>query len=89
MLDEHGDKLSDEEKQSITDTIDELKKVLEDQEASAERLRSAADAVLSASQVLGQKVYEAAQAEQAAAGGGEGGGDDDVVEAEIVEEDES
>ena len=43
--------------------------------------------MLTASQVLGQKVYEAAQA--AAGSGDEAGGDDDeVVEAEIVDEGE-
>ncbi len=83
MLDEYGDKLTDDEKTGIQGKIDELKEVLEDQEASAERLRTAADAVLSASQVLGEKVYEASQAEAAA---GESGDDDDVVEAEIVDE---
>jgi molecular chaperone DnaK len=83
MLDEYGDKLTDDEKSGIQGKIDELKEILEDQEASAERLRTATDAVLSASQVLGEKVYEASQAEAAA---GESGNDDEVVEAEIVDE---
>ena len=43
--------------------------------------------MLKASQVLGQKVYESAQAAAGGAGDGDGG-DDDVVEAEIVDEDE-
>ncbi|MCB2223443.1 MAG: molecular chaperone DnaK [Actinobacteria bacterium] len=84
-LGEYGDKLTDDERKAIDDKVDELKKALEDQDASAERLRSATDAVLTASQVLGQKVYEASQA---AAGAGEPGGDDDVVDAEIVDEGE-
>ena len=83
MLDEYGDKLTDDEKSGIQDKIDELKEILDDQEASAERLRTAADAVLSASQVLGEKVYEASQAEAAAGGSDD---DDEVVEAEIVDE---
>jgi len=82
-LDEYGDKLSDDERTAIDEKVDELKGVLEDQEASTDRLRAATDAVLSASQVLGQKVYEASQAAEAE---GEAGSDDDVVEAEIVEE---
>jgi len=85
-LGEYGDKLSEDERSTIDEKVDELKKVLEDQDASADRLRAAADAVLSASQVLGQKVYEASQAEADAEG--ETGNDDDVVEAEIVDEGE-
>jgi len=86
MLDEYGDKLSDEERAAIDEKVDELKKALEDQDASADRLRTATDAVLNASQVLGQKVYEESQA--AAEAGEETGSDDDVVEAEIVDEGE-
>jgi molecular chaperone DnaK len=88
MLEEHGDKLSDEERSTVESKVEDLKKVLEDQEASAERLSTATDDLLKASQVLGQKVYESAQS---AAGGSEAAGaagDDDVVEAEIVDEDE-
>jgi molecular chaperone DnaK len=84
MLGEYGDKLSPDERAAIDTKVDELKKVLEDHDASAERLTTATDALLSASQVLGQKVYEQSQA--AAAGGQESGSDDDVVEAEIVDE---
>jgi molecular chaperone DnaK len=86
MLDEYGDKLTDDERKPIDDKIDELKEVLDDQEASADRLTSAADAVLAASQVLGQRVYEATQS--AATDSDAGTGDDDVVEAEIVDEDD-
>jgi len=86
MLGEYGDTLSDDERAAIDTKVDELKKVLEDQDASAERLTTATDALLSASQVLGQKVYEQNQA--AAAGGQESENDDDVVEAEIVDEGE-
>ena len=84
MLGEHGDKLSEDERKAIDEKVEELKKILEDQEASAERLSAATDAVLQASQVLGQKIYEASQA-AAAAGDGS---DEDVVDAEIVDESE-
>jgi molecular chaperone DnaK len=84
MLGEHGDKLGEDERETISGKVEELKKILEDQEASAERLRAATDAVLKASQVLGQKIYEASQS-AAAAGDGS---DEDVVDAEIVDESE-
>jgi len=87
MLDEYGEKLSEDERSAIDEQVDELKKTLEDQDASAERLRTGSDAVLSASQVLGQKVYEESQAAAAAGEAGDGAtNDDDVVEAEIVDE---
>jgi len=88
MLSEYGDKLNDAEREPIQEKVDALRKVLEDGDATADALKSATDALLSASQVLGQKIYEASQAE-AAAGDEAAGGDDDVVEAEIVDEDES
>jgi len=86
-LDEHGDKLTDDERGTIQGKLDDLKKLLEDSGAGAEALTGAAQDLLQASQVLGQKVYEASQAE-AAAGSGEAPSDDGVVEAEIVDEGE-
>jgi molecular chaperone DnaK len=84
-LEEYGDKLSDDEKTAITDKVDSLRSLLEDEATTADAFRSATDAVLSASQVLGQKIYEASQTEAAAETGSEG---DDVVEAEIVDDGE-
>ena len=86
QLDEHGDVLSDDEKAPITGSLDALRKLLEDQAADPGDLRSATDELLKASQVLGQKVYEASQ--QAATSGAENAEEDDVVEAEIVDEGE-
>jgi molecular chaperone DnaK len=90
MLQEHGDKVGDAERGQVQEKLDELKKVLEDTDASAERLRGASEAVMTASQVIGQKIYEASQqeAEAAAAGGEASDGGDEVVDAEIVDEGE-
>jgi molecular chaperone DnaK len=85
LLEEHGDKLTDDEKAPITDKVAELKKLLEDQ-ASAEDLNRVREETLTASQVLGQKIYEASAAESAAAEGDGADDSDDVVEAEIVDE---
>ncbi len=91
QLTELGDRLSDDEKQAIEDKLSALRKLLADENATADALKSATDELLQAAQILGQKLYESQQAE-AAAGGGEAGpseaGGDEVVEAEIVEEDE-
>ena len=80
-LAEHGDKLTDDERTGVEDAVTELRKKLAD-DASAEELNAAADAVLQASQILGQKVYEAEQA----AATEESAEEEGVVEAEIVED---
>jgi molecular chaperone DnaK len=85
LLEEHGDKLTDDEKTPITDKIAELKKLLEDQ-ASADDLNRVREETLTASQVLGQKIYEASAAESATNDEATTQEGDDVVEAEIVDE---
>ena len=88
MLEEHGDKLTDEERAPITDKIAELRKLLEDQ-ADAAELNRVREETLKASQILGQKIYEASAAEAAATGSDSStAASDDVVEAEIVDEGE-
>ena len=89
LLEEHGDKLTDDEKTAITDKIADLRKLLDEQASTAD-LNQGREAVMTASQVLGQKIYEASEAESAAAGESAEApaGDDDVVEAEIVDEGE-
>jgi len=86
MLSEHGDKLTDEERSAIEDKVAELRKLLSE-EAPAGDLKKAIDETLAVSQILGQKVYEAANAEASAPADGAGTSeDDDVIEAEIIEE---
>jgi len=86
QLEEHGDVLNDEEKAPITEKLESLKGLLEDADADAEALTSTTDELLKAAQVLGQKIYEAAQAETASDEAVGDDTDDDVVEAEIVDE---
>jgi molecular chaperone DnaK len=85
MLKDYGDRLGEDERSSIQAKLDELRNVLKEADAAAERIRQATDELLSASQVLGQKIYESSQA-QAAGGGTAGSSGEDVVEAEIVDE---
>jgi molecular chaperone DnaK len=88
QLAEHGDALTDDDKAPIQAKLDELKKILEDDNASTEALKDATNGLMESAQVIGEKMYEAAQAEaEAAAASGDGteGDDDDVVEAEVVE----
>jgi len=88
QLGEHGDKLNDEERANLETKIADVRKLVED-DAETEKLTSATNDLMTASQILGQRIYEASQADQPAEGGEESAvGDDDVVDAEIVEDDE-
>ena len=93
QLAEHGDKLTEDEKAPVQAKLDEVKKLLEDEDASTESLKSAATELLQSAQIIGQKMYEASQAEASApdAEGDSASTDDgdDVVEAEVVDDDES
>jgi molecular chaperone DnaK len=88
QLAEHGDALTDDEKAPIQAKLDELKSLLDDDNASTDALKEATNGLMESAQVIGEKMYEAAQAEAAAgaASGDEADAvDDDVVEAEVVE----
>ena len=87
LLEEHGDKLTDDERAPITDKIAELRKLLAE-EASAEDLNRVREETMQASQILGQKIYEASAAEAATTSDEDNASGDDVVEAEIVDEGE-
>ncbi|MEN8235641.1 MAG: molecular chaperone DnaK [Actinomycetota bacterium] len=89
QLAEHGEKLTDEERKPIDDKIAELRTLLANETTEAEALRNATNELLTTSQILGQKIYEASAAEAAASEPGtEPAGDDEVVEAEVVEDDD-
>ncbi|MDR7148994.1 molecular chaperone DnaK [Hydrogenophaga palleronii] len=93
-LGEHGDKLEAAEKEAIETAIKDVEEALNgDDKASIE---SKTEALMTASQKLGEKVYAASQAEAAAAAGGapegeaqaggsKAGADDDIVDAEVKE----
>ena len=88
-LTEHGDKLDGGEKEKIENALKEVEEALkgEDKEAIDQKT----EALMTASQKLGEKVYAEMQAQQAAAGANAGGAeqskpaDDNVVDAEVKE----
>jgi len=91
QLADNGDKLTEDEKAPVQENLDALKTLLEDENASGESLQSATNTLMESAQIIGQKIYEASQAEAAAAesDGEQPSGDEaEVVEAEVVEEDE-
>ena len=90
LLKEQGDKISGDEKAQVEDRLKVLKDALAGTDVEA--IKSATEALVTASQGFAQRLYEqAAREQQAAAGGaGDGGGappsDEEVVDAEIVDE---
>ena len=97
QLKEHADAVSDDEKKAITAALDELRAALEG--ADVDAIKAATEALMTASQQFGQRLYEAAAAADRQSGAGGPGGasasgpsddsDDDVIEAEIVDDDNS
>ena len=67
QLAEHGDKLTDDERKVIDDKIAELRTLLANEAADTEALKNTTNELLTSSQILGQKIYEASAAESAAA----------------------
>jgi molecular chaperone DnaK len=90
LLVDQGDKLSPEDRSNVEGRLAELKTALAGEDMAA--ISAATDALMSASQEFSQKLYEQAAASEAA-GGGTGGtttpNDDEVVDAEIVDDEES
>jgi molecular chaperone DnaK len=88
VLREHGDKITGGEKDAVDAALADLKSAIEGDDL--DRIKSATETLMSASQTFSQKLYESAAAESGAAAGEAGAStpnDDDVVDAEIVDED--
>ena len=88
LLEEHGGKLDRAEKETIRKSLDSLKAAAADESATAADIKKKLEAVMTASQVLGEKIY-ADSAQAYPEGAAVPVDDEDVVEAEIVEEDDS
>jgi molecular chaperone DnaK len=92
LLKEQGDKLSGEEKTTVEQRLGDLKAALGGSEIEA--IKTATEALMTASQTFTQKLYDAASQEASAAGatgpapgaGASQPNDDDVVDAEIVDD---
>jgi molecular chaperone DnaK len=88
-LKEHGDKLNEADRRAVEQALGEVKDALKSDDAA--RIKTASDALVTASHKLAEQIYHTSQGQQADAGGGPAGdhkasSDDDVVDAEIVEE---
>lgn len=97
LLREQGEKITGDEKTSVESALSDLKEALGGSDIEA--IRNRTEALMNASQTFTQRLYEQAAAEQSAgsagaggAGGADGGAapsDDDVVDAEIVDEEDT
>ncbi len=87
FLADNADKVPADAKANVDGPLEELKKAIEANDLPA--MREATEKVAQASQALGAAMYEATAAADAAAGEAQADNDDDVVDAEIVEEDET
>ncbi len=87
LLKEQGDKISDDERANVESRLAELKTAIAGSDLEA--IKTATEALMTASQQFTQKLYEQAAASESAgaAGGASKSSDDDVVDAEIVDED--
>jgi molecular chaperone DnaK len=69
QLSDIGDKFSDEKKAPLNEALAEAKKVLENQDATADEFKEAKEKLTNLLQEMGQELYEAAQAAQGEAAG--------------------
>jgi molecular chaperone DnaK len=94
MIKEHGDKVSADDRKAVESELEELKRVLKDESASAEQIRTATDKLTQASHKLAEAMYktEAAGAQPGAAPNADAPGaekpKDNVVDAEFVDVDD-
>jgi len=96
-LSEHGDKIGESEKSQITEKVEELKKLLEDENVDAETLNKKVEEVSKTAMQLGQAMYQANGAENpadaaaaaSAAPESENNSDEKVVDADFEKVDEN
>lgn len=99
-LEELGDKINSDDKAKVESALEDLKKAKENQDASADELRSKMEAVNNAFQSISEELYKQAQQAQAEAqaqgagsgaendGQSQGSNDDNVVDADYTEVDD-
>jgi len=91
LLADQGEKFEGDEKDKVTSALTDLKEALSG--SDVERIKSATEALVTASHGFTQRLYEQASASSSAAAGGgsssdgtSGPAEDEVVDAEIVDE---
>ena len=85
MLDENKDKATEEEITAINDGKEAVSKVLENEEATLDEIKTSIEELTKASQSFAEKLYAEAQ-QEAQENSSEDVENDDVVEGEVVED---
>ncbi len=99
MLKDHGAKIGDDDRKAVEAELEEVKRVLKDDTASAEQIRAATEKLTQSSHKLAEAMYKtesagaagAAEAGAAGAGASEPGHEkpkDNVVDAEFIDVDD-
>lgn len=83
---EHDAKIGDDLKKSVNEKIGSLKELIAKEDATADQLKEATEALGTEAQEIGKIVYESAQQEQQNSAAEDAG--EDVVDAEVVDEKE-
>ena len=84
LLKDQAEAVSDDEKEAINSKLADLRSALEGDDIEA--VKSATEALMTASQEFGQRLYEATAAAERQQDEAASASDDDVVEAEIVDD---
>lgn len=84
MPEDYKDKISDDDKNTIKDAVEEAKKVLNDADADKEKFESAASELSNKIMPIGAKLYQAGT-DEAKADDKKSDSDDDAVEGEVVD----
>jgi len=86
---EHDVKIGDDLKKKVNTKIGDLKELLKKEDASAEELKKATEELSTEAQEIGKLIYEAALQQDSKDAKDSGDSKDEVVDAEVVEEEET
>jgi molecular chaperone DnaK len=86
-LKEHGDKLDESDRKQVEDALEEAKAALKG--SNLDEIRSTSEHLMTASQKFAEVMYQRAQSQQGASQSPGDSGGDDVVDAEVVDDEES
>jgi molecular chaperone DnaK len=84
MIREHGERMSEDEKDRLQQAVKNLKGTLKGNDMGA--IRSDTEALMTVNQGITTRLYSEAAQDNSSGGGGDYGADDEVVDAEIVDE---
>lgn len=86
---EHDAKIGDDLKKSVNTKIGDLKELIAKEDVSADEIKAATEALATEAQEIGKIVYESAQQKEQPANSAADDAGEEVVDAEVVDEEES